>query len=201
MARAAAYDREKALDAALNLFWAKGYNATSLKDLEEALGMRPGSIYVAFHSKEALFRATLDRYADRMVNDLSARLDASGSMLDVLRDYLLSLGGLDPQGKPSTACMLVKSLLEISTGNPELRGVVLTHLARVEEAMAQGFERARQAGEIAPNTDPARLARRMQTYVFGLKVQAQRVEDPLAMRRLAEDLADEFNALRPMPVG
>ena len=59
MARKAGYDREKVLDKALELFWAKGYHGTSLKDLEVALDMRPGSIYAAFGSKEALFTAVV----------------------------------------------------------------------------------------------------------------------------------------------
>ena len=63
MGRTATYDRDAVLKAAMELFWARGYHTTSLKDLERALDMRPGSIYAAFGSKEALFRAALDRYA------------------------------------------------------------------------------------------------------------------------------------------
>ena len=101
MARTATYDRDAALDAAMQLFWTKGYHATSMKDLEAALTMRPGSIYAAFHSKEALFRATLDRYADRMTADLTRLIDTSPSPIAALRQHLLGLADLTPCDRPS----------------------------------------------------------------------------------------------------
>jgi AcrR family transcriptional regulator len=195
MPRDPSYDRETALQAAMNLFWVKGYNATSLKDLESALHMRPGSIYAAFQSKEALFHEALDLYAGRMDEELAAAIAQAESPLAALRGYLVSLGGLQPCEKPSTACMLVKSLLEIQTDNPVLRGAVLAHLEKVRQHLTQAFARAQAAGEIPVDADPDRLAQRMQTYVFGLKIQAQRETDPVAMQRLADDLADEIAGL------
>ena len=62
MTRAQPYNRDAAIDAAMTLFWQKGYHATSLKDLEGALSMKPGSIYAAFSSKENLFNLSLERY-------------------------------------------------------------------------------------------------------------------------------------------
>ena len=196
MPREPSYDRDAALDAAMTLFWVKGYTATSLKDLEQALKMRPGSIYAAFQSKEALFRAALDLYAGRMEAELAAMIADAPSALTALRGYLLSLGGLDRCDKPSTACMLVKSLLEIQTEYPDLRGVVLVHLDTVRRLLEDGFAKARAAGELPTDADPVRLAQRMQTYVFGLKIQAQRETDPAVMQLLAQDLADEISELR-----
>jgi hypothetical protein len=69
----------------------------------------------------------------------------------------------------------------------------LLFLARIQSL---GFAKAKAAGELPPDADPARLAQRMQTYVFGLKIQTQRETDPEAMRRLAQDLADEISDLR-----
>lgn len=178
------------------LFWVKGYTATSLKDLEKALKMRPGSIYAAFQSKEALFREALDLYAERAQVQLMRRLANAPSVLDAMHDYMVSLGGLVPCNSPSTACMLVKSLLEIQSNHPALRGVVLAHLDTLLKLLTDGFAAAGAAGELPPDADPARLARRMQTYIFGLKIQAQRETDPEAMQRLAQDLADEISTLR-----
>jgi AcrR family transcriptional regulator len=196
MPREPSYDRDAALDAAMTLFWVKGYTATSLKDLEQALKMRPGSIYAAFQSKEALFRSALDLYAGRMEAELAALIADAPSPLTALRGYLLSLGGLEPCNKPSTACMLVKSLLEIQTDHPHLRQVVLDHLDTIRRLLEDGFAKARASGELPSDVDPASLAQRMQTYVFGLKIQAQRETDPFVMQRLARDLADEISDLR-----
>ncbi|TDK50475.1 TetR/AcrR family transcriptional regulator [Antarcticimicrobium luteum] len=195
MSRTASYDRDAALDAAMTLFWVKGFNATSLKDLEDALQMRPGSIYAAFKNKETLFRAALDRYAERTADDLRTLIDTAASPLAALQSHLRGLAQLDPCDKPSTACMLVKTLLEIPRGN-DLRDVVTTHLDQIEGILSDALHRARALGELPQTCDPDRLAHRVQTYIFGLKIQAQRETDAESMRTLCADLADEIGGLR-----
>ncbi len=195
MARTASYDRDTALDAAMTLFWVNGYHATSLKDLEHALQMRPGSIYAAFHSKEALFHATIDRYAARMAANLQTMIDEAPSPIAALQSHLRDLADIAPCDRPSTACMLVKSLLEVSLGNA-LREVILGHLDRIEGLLTTAVTRAIELGEIPASSDPSRIARRLQTYIFGLKIQAQRETDSGRMRDLCGDLADEIGRLR-----
>ncbi len=175
----------------MTLFWAKGYHATSLKDLEGALKMKPGSIYAAFQNKETLFRATLDRYAQRMTSEMQALIAASPSPLAALQGHLEGLANLTLCDRPSTACMLVKSLLEVPREG-ELRGFITTHLDRVEQVIGGALQAAQARGELPPDADTGRLARRIQIYIFGLKVQAQRETDPDRMRELCEDLAAEI---------
>jgi len=191
MARTASYDRDAALEAAMTLFWTKGFHATSLKDLEVVLNMKPGSIYAAFQSKEALFRATLDRYAKRMTGEMEALVARSASPLSALQRHLRGLADLAPCDRPSTACMLVKSLLE-APQDGELRTFISDHLDRVGQVIGSALEAAKSEGELPGHTDTDRLARRIQTYIFGLKVQAQRETDPARMRDLCDDLAAEI---------
>src|ERR1700690_3933812 len=66
--RPRAFDPEKALEAALRVFWKKGYEGTALSDLTAAMGINRPSIYATFGNKEALFRKALDRYSERMTN-------------------------------------------------------------------------------------------------------------------------------------
>ena len=94
--------------------------------------------------------------------------------------------------------MLVKSLLELPR-DTDLREVVLDHLARVEDQLTAVFERARDLGELPPDADPARLAQRIQTYIFGLKIQAQRHTDPARMQMLCADLAEEIGRSADRP--
>lgn len=178
----------------MTLFWRQGYHATSLKDLEAALKMRPGSIYAAFQSKEALFRATLDRYADRMTAEMEALIARSSSPFKALQEHLQGLAELTPCDRPSTACMLVKSLLEVQQ-DVALRGFIIAHLDRVEQVISAALQAAQTAGELSPHADTARLARRIQTYIFGLKVQAQRETDPVRMRDLCEDVSVEIRSV------
>lgn len=178
----------------MHLFWVKGFHATSLKDLEAALQMRPGSIYAAFESKEALFKEAIDLYASRMRSDLERSVSTAVSPLRALQSHILGLADLSPCEKPSTACMLVKSLLELP-GGTTTRQVVEAHLGHVEAMLERSFVRAKEVGELCVESDPARLARRMQTYIFGLKIQAQRESSPELMEQLCRDLADEIGSL------
>lgn len=178
----------------MHLFWVKGFHATSLKDLEAALRMRPGSIYAAFESKEALFKEAIDLYALQMRSDLERSVATAESPLRALQSHILGLAKLSPCEKPSTACMLVKSLLELPEGTAT-RQVVEAHLGYVEAMLEQSFVRAKEVGELSVESDPARMARRMQTYIFGLKIQAQRESNPEGMEQLCMDLADEIGAL------
>ena len=195
MGRSAAYDREKVLDLAMDLFWARGYHNTSLKDLERALDMRPGSIYAAFGSKEALFRAVLCRYAAAGRRAIEDSLEHSGSPITGLAEHVRMLGGIARKKMPSRACMLVKTLLETPDDEPELRRTVEEMMRQAETTFAEAFGAAREAGEIAPEADPEHLAARLQSAIFGLRAYAQRSDSADSVERIAEDIARDVEAL------
>lgn len=195
MGRSATYDRDKVLGAAMDLFWARGYHTTSLKDLEQALDMRPGSIYAAFGSKEALFRAALDRYAATGQGALAETLRQAPTPIAGLAEHVRMLGRLVSGNPPSRACMLVRTLLETPDDDPVLRGSVERMMREVEAAFADAFRAARDAGEIPPGSNPARLAARLQASVFGLRAYAQRSDAGDTAAHLAEDIAQEIEAL------
>jgi AcrR family transcriptional regulator len=196
MGRSATYDKDKVLKAAMDLFWARGYHTTSLKDLERVLDMRPGSIYAAFGSKEALFRAALDRYAAAGRSALEEALAQSGSPIAGLAAHVRMFGGIVRGALPSRACMLVKTLLETPDDEPELRRSVEDMMRQTETAFAEAFRAARATGEIAPDADPEQLAARLQAAIFGLRAYAQRTDSADRVERIAEDIAKDVEALR-----
>lgn len=79
MARPKTFDHDQVLDRAVELFWRKGYEATSIQDLVEAMGIQRGSLYAAFGSKQDLFLAVLDRYGDVVVRKLLEILESRPS--------------------------------------------------------------------------------------------------------------------------
>lgn len=196
MGRAATYDREAVLKAAMELFWARGYHATSLKDLERALDMRPGSIYAAFGSKEALFCTALDHYALTRRSAMEETLARFSSPLDGLAAHVRMLGGITGKALPPRACMLVKTLLEAPDDEPRLRASAEDMMRQTERAFAERFRAARDAGEIAPDADPERLAARLQAAIFGLRAYAQRTGSADRIAEIAEDIARDIEALR-----
>ncbi|MEH6561365.1 MAG: helix-turn-helix domain-containing protein [Marinobacter sp.] len=196
MARAAIHNRQDSLERALNVFWQKGFHATSLKDLEKALDMRPGSIYATFGSKDGLFQESLERYARLALAELERTLNACDSPLAGLSAYLRQLGGLRDQDLPSRACMLVKSLLELGQREQVARRKAEDLLAGMEEYFIARFVAAREIGELDSGLDPVRLGRRLQAEVMGLRAFAQRDIDSAAVHALAEDMALSVEALR-----
>ncbi len=196
MPRTAVHTRDESLEKALHLFWRQGFGATSLKDLEHTLDMRPGSIYATFGSKEDLFREALERYAERTMAELDRVMAADASPLGGIVTYIRKLGGLRDRDETCQACMLVKSLLEFSEREQAAHPRVENLLARMERRFTERLRDAYAAGEIAADLDPRRLGRRLQADIIGLRTYAQRDVDKQAVRDLAEDIARDWERLR-----
>lgn len=197
MPRKAAFDRETALKNAMELFWSKGFHATSLKDIEAALDMRPGSIYAAFGSKEALFEAALDLYSDTSAKALAAAMAEAGSPLGGLAAHIRNLGAMMAGAVPSRACMLMKTVLEMPAYDGPLRAAAEDRMRATEATFADAFRRAQAQGEIAPDADPGFLAALLQTRILGLRAYAQRSDTADRVPDLAEEIAAELEALTP----
>lgn len=196
MARAANYDRDAALQAAMALFWRKGFHATSLKDLEAALKMKPGSIYAAFDSKENLYLLALKRYFDASRAGFRALVANAQSPLTALADHIRSYADLPPEDTGRQACMLTKTLVDTRGTDPAIVAVTRGYLDAICDDFAGAFEAARDKGEIASDADPRRLARRYQANITALRVELHRGASDKAIRDLVEDMASEIEALR-----
>ncbi|MDN3398903.1 helix-turn-helix domain-containing protein [Psychrobacter sp. APC 3426] len=196
MSRTALYNRQDALERALKLFWQKGFHATSLKDIEQALDMRPGSIYAAFGSKDGLFQEALEYYARSGLTELERILSNHESPLLGLAAYVRQLGGIREKDLPSRACMLVKSLLELGAREQAALQKVEMLLAGMETRFIEYFTAAQRLGELDSKADVTRLGRRLQAEVMGLRAFAQRDVDSAAVQSLAEDMALSIEAMR-----
>ncbi|MFU1477756.1 TetR/AcrR family transcriptional regulator [Roseovarius sp. C7] len=196
MARPPSYDRDTALDTALDLFWQKGYHATSLKDLEAALAMKPGSIYAAFTSKESLYLAALEQYFTRNHSAIETALACGTSPLRALADHLRTTARNATEAAPSQACMLVKTILNATAEDTAIAEAARLYLSRMGALFSKAFRHALDLGELPPETDIARLARRYQANITALRIEAEGGTDPQALAELAEDMAADLEALR-----
>ncbi|WP_424966859.1 TetR/AcrR family transcriptional regulator [Dinoroseobacter sp. S375] len=194
MARRPSHDRAATLDRARDLFWAKGYHGTSLKDLEAALDMRPGSIYAAFQNKETLYGLTLERYAESGQGGF-AELRAEMGPLAALETHMRNFADLCSRTGPARACMLVKTILE-TADVPALRAQAETLMAETEAMFITAFAEARDLGEIAGESDPTTLGQRYQAEIVGLRAYAQRSDSAKAVAQLAHAFADRIAELR-----
>lgn len=171
MGRPREFDADVALDQAMELFWARGYEGTSLTDLTEAMGVNKPSVYAAFGSKEQLFLKALDRYQKRL-NSITAPSLTLPSARNSVEALLRILAAFQSTPGAPQGCLLVQSAL---VGSEESRRVSQA-LAEARESgveiIRKHLERARDQDELPPIADLDALARYFITVSQGISVQA-----------------------------
>jgi len=171
MGRPRAFDRDKALDQALHVFWANGYEGTSIADLTEAMGINPPSLYAAFGNKEKLFREALDRYEglrDRIMEEAFAAPTAREAMTRLLQGTADRLSDKDkPRG-----CLMVQGALSCSEECEAVKRDLAARRAGGEVLIRERLKRAKREGDLPADADPVALARFVSTVLQGMAVQA-----------------------------
>jgi AcrR family transcriptional regulator len=170
LGRPRAFDPDTALEAALRVFWTKGYEGTALSDLTTAMGINRPSIYATFGNKEALFRKALDRYNTRMTGFTTEALKeptarAVAERLMVGTADLLSCPG-NPKG-----CLMVQGALACGDEADPIRKELIARRATGEAALRERFERAKAEGDLPAGTDAGDLARYVMAVMHGMSVQ------------------------------
>ncbi|MEB8386931.1 helix-turn-helix domain containing protein [Rhodobacteraceae bacterium KMM 6894] len=178
------------------LFWDKGFHATSLKDLEATLRMKPGSIYAAFTSKENLYLLALERYFTKSRTGFRAHMARATSPLQGLADHFRSYAKMRPDDMARRACMLTKTLVDTRSTDPAIAAASHDYMRAMQEEFAAAFTAARDAGELPEDADPDRLARRFQANIAALRLALHQDMDAEDFTQLAEDMAGEVDAQR-----
>ena len=164
------FDPEVALERAMEVFWRKGYAATSVADLTAAMGINPPSLYAAFGNKEMLFRRVLERYAAGPAAFIAESLNAPTAREVAERRLYGALESMDDSKRP-WGCLVVQILLTGGGEAEALRRELMTAGCRAHEALVERFERAKAEGDLPVETDAAALARFLTTLLQGLSVQ------------------------------
>jgi len=165
------FDTQKALDAALLLFWRYGYEGTSLAALTKAIGINMPSLYAAFGNKEMLFRKALDRYLQKPASYLPKALQEPTARRAVEK---LFRGAIDMVMHPRhpDGCLLVQGALAAGPAARAIRKELSLRRAAAEAAVRRRWERAIAEGDLPASVDAAQLARYVLTVLWGLSVQA-----------------------------
>ena len=181
MGRTLSFDRGEALKKAMHLFWEHGYQGASLKMLESTLKLRPGSLYHSFGNKDQLYIEALDLYAHELVSELDSAISREGSLLDGLECFLSDLVILSRRSRPSRACLIVKTLLELADSGGDVANKADTLLQTMEDYFVVLLDAAKSRGESIAQADSRVLARRLQVQIIGIRGFAQRenVQDQL----------------------
>ncbi|MDO6682443.1 MULTISPECIES: TetR/AcrR family transcriptional regulator [unclassified Oceanobacter] len=188
----AKHDRQEAIHNATQLFWAKGFHATSMRNIQQAMDMRPGSIYASFGSKEGLFKEVLGHYAAMSKARLRTSVEQAGSPLAGLKAFVKGAVCSDPASTPSSMCMLVKTITELTDDNADLLAEAKYWLAEMEAAFAEVLTQARASGETAATADPERQARYLQVQLMGLRSYARARPGECHLDELVDDVFEHL---------
>ena len=152
------FDREQVLDAIVDLFWRRGFKATTFPDVEGATGLHRQSLVYAFGDKRSMFVEALRRYRERHVRTIAELLRREGSPSANIRaafDFWLA----DARRAASPGCLMVNTAGEFGASDDAVAEVLGQATGELVEAFTFAFERAQAAGEIETSVAPEALAR------------------------------------------
>ena len=178
MGRPRIFEEDRAVDQAMRLFWRRGYDGTSLRDLGQELGLKPGSLYAAFGDKQSLFHRALDRYCEGQAAGLLAAVEATGPLLPRLRALLVGVAQANQAAQERAAagvagdpsgCLIVGTAMGRADDDQAMARVRAT-FDRVDAALESALRRAGATGEIPASGDPAAAAHFLTTFLQGVQV-------------------------------
>lgn len=188
MANKIKFDRADALEKATLLFWQKGYQGTSMRDLQACLDMRPGSIYASFGSKDNLFAEVLQGYAAQSLAELARFSSLHASPLVGLKQFLshVVLDGDTPAA--CRLCLLAKALSELPEEQVTLIHTAQDALLSIEKRFACILRKAQEAGEIPGAANCDYLAKWFQMQAMGLRAFARTGASAKVLSVMIEDV-------------
>jgi len=195
MGRAKSYDRDAALLAARDLFWERGYEATSIADLEQRTGLNRSSLYQEFGTKHDLFEAALECYADRIISMLMADLRMENAHLDAVAALFGRVAELFrcDAAVSTRGCLMVNSTAELAARDDRVRPAAAAYRDRLRQDFAAALSHAAATGEIDPGS-VERRANLLASTLMGIWLSAR--IDPIDAANLSETVAVEVATWR-----
>ena len=161
------FEPEVALEQAMQVFWARGYEAASLAELLKNMGISRKSMYDTFGNKQSLFLKALEHYAQTRLRDIKEQLLSSGSPLgnieQLLQDMQVTHGT-----SGSTGCLIGTCTADFNTSDVEIAPILRSYFNRLENIYYEAISQAQAVGELNPEVDPRDLARMLLCTTQGM---------------------------------
>jgi TetR/AcrR family transcriptional repressor of nem operon len=177
MARTKDFDENEVLAKAIQLFWYKGYNATSMQDLVENLGISRSSLYDTYTDKHTLFIKALERYQQNgnaqireIINETDSAKETVKKLIELSTTALIS----DTEQK---GCFIVNAGVEVAPHDQQVNQIICTSDQQMEEAFCEVIKKGQTNGEIKNQQDARALARFVLNAVKGLRVAVKTTTD------------------------
>jgi TetR/AcrR family transcriptional regulator, transcriptional repressor for nem operon len=173
MARPREFDEATALEAAIDCFWQRGYEATSVRDLADKMGISGPSLYNAYGDKRALFAQALDRYVDHSARALIKRLESSLPPRQAVRRFIEEIIERSVNDRERRGCFLINSALEVAPHDKQLGALIADRLAEIEAFFYRSIKAAQAEGAIRQDRVAKDLARLLLGVLLGIRVLAR----------------------------
>ncbi|CAM2173151.1 TetR/AcrR family transcriptional regulator [Burkholderia orbicola] len=195
--RPRSFDKEAALDRAMEVFWRLGYEGASMTDLTAAMGIASPSLYAAFGSKEALFRQALEHYRATEGQEIWGGVERAASAYDAVQNYLMDTARVFTRRSKPAGCLIVLSALHPAERSDMVRQTLIGMREGTVDALRERLAQGVATGEIAAHANLDAIARYYVTVQQGMSIQAR----DGASRRDLEAIAQAALAAWPALVG
>ncbi|MFE9077806.1 TetR/AcrR family transcriptional regulator [Bacillus mobilis] len=170
MARLREFDEEKALDAAMQLFWEKGYAATSLSDLTAKMEIQKPSLYSAFGDKEGLFEAALRRYTNLHAATIRTKLQNEQSVKEAIRTFFENMVEEEYKKEFSKGCFCINTMVELAPHNEKFEVLTREHQMYLTVIFQELITKGIRSGELQNDLNAKAVAQTLVTSLIGLTV-------------------------------
>lgn len=185
MSRTKEFDPDVALDRAMELFWERGFEATSMALLTERLGIGRASLYATFGDKHQLYLAALRRYLQTRDPDPLELLSRPGPVVPAVRALVEAYVHESLTDERRRGCLVVNSATELLPHDQPVTQLVESSWQSLETALSSALIRARAQQELPPDRDPRALARFLLVFLQGVRVLGRATPDPDRLRDAA----------------
>lgn len=174
MARPRSFDEDQVLDLAIDAFWQRGFEGTSVADLVAATGLQKGSLYNAFGDKESLFLAALERYqhgVETAIEDLLLGAETAADGIELWLQMLLQ----NCRGEAGRrGCFATNAVAERASTDAAVRKSIARHERRLRGLVADAVEAGQGAGQVRKDIDSEVLSGILWSFATGLRLAARR---------------------------
>src|SRR5271170_6707442 len=173
MARPREFDEVTALEAAIECFWHRGYEATSVRDLADKMGISAPSLYNAYGDKHALFVRALEHYLDTSTRARIKRLEDTLPPKQAIRQFFEEIIKRSVNDRERRGCFLINSALEVAPHDKELGALIADRLAEIEAFFYRSVNAAQAKGTVPRNRTAKDVARLLLGVLLGIRVLAR----------------------------
>jgi TetR/AcrR family transcriptional repressor of nem operon len=167
--RPKSFDERAALEAAMQLFWVRGYEGAGLTDLLEAMGISRQSLYDTFGNKRELFIRAIHHYRDTQLSQALALLQRDGSRVENVKELVRFFERLAADER-CCGCLVANALVEVAPHDPEIAELLQETLNLLQSSLHRTLKQAQADGELATGKPPLQLSRALVNAMLGLAV-------------------------------